>query len=299
MTSPLACALSMVASIASGPERPVFGTEVGLVLLQATVKNARGELVTDLDRSSFTVYEDGRPQTVSLFHRRDAPVSLGIALDNSRSMRAKRKDVEAAALALLRASNPEDEAFVLNFGDRPSLDVPFTRDVAVLEAGIGRRPAIGGTALWDALQAAEAYLAAHATHERKALLVVTDGHDNASLVSKEQAQEAARRGGTVIYAIGLLAEGDEGRAAHSRHELDELAAQTGGVAYYPRTLDEVGGIALDLARQIRSQYTIGYSPANQSLDGSYRKIRVVARGPGRLSVRTRAGYQAKRGGDNR
>jgi Ca-activated chloride channel homolog len=297
MTPHLACALSIAASMA--PERPVFRAEVGLVLLQATVKNARGELVTDLDRSSFTVYEDGRPQTVSLFHNQDAPVSLGIALDNSRSMRAKRKDVEAAALALLHASNPEDEAFLLNFGDKPTVDVPFTRDVRRLEAGLGRRPAIGGTALWDALQTGEAYLAAHATHERKALLVVTDGNDNASLVSSEAAREGARKSGTVIYAIGLFAEEDEGRAAHSRHELDELAGQTGGVAYYPRTLEEVGGIALDLARQIRSQYTIGYSPANQSLDGSYRKIRVVARGPGRLSVRTRAGYRVQRGGDNR
>jgi Ca-activated chloride channel homolog len=289
-------ALALLVALPTAQSRPVFGAEIGLVLLQATVKNGRGELVSGLDRTAFTVYENGKAQAVTLFRSEDAPVSLGLLLDNSRSMRPKRASVEAAALALVRASNPEDEVFLLNFGDRPTIDVPFTRDLDALRAGISRREAIGGTALWDALQAGETYVAAHASHQRKALLVVTDGKDNASASSIDAAREEARRNGAVIYAIGLLPEDGGGGAGHARHELDELTEQTGGLAYYPRTLDDVGAVAADLARQIRSQYTIGYSPANEALDGSYRRIRVVAKGSGRLSVRTRAGYRVISGG---
>jgi Ca-activated chloride channel homolog len=283
---------TLLVSSAHGQERPVFRADIGVVRLDATVKNARGEVVTNLDRAAFTVYEDGKAQAVTLFRRDDAPVSLGIALDNSGSMRHKRKSMEAAALALVRASNPQDEVFVLNFADKTSIDVPFTRDARALEAGVARIDSIGGTALRDAIAAGESYLTAHGVHERKALLVVTDGNDNASVSSRDEVREEAKRSRIVIHFIGLLGEEDEGKAKHARNELDDLAEETGGLAYYPQTLEEVGAIALDLARQIRCQYTIAYSPDKQALDGSYRRIRVVAKGPGRLTVRTRAGYRA-------
>jgi Ca-activated chloride channel homolog len=287
--------LSLLA-LAGGPAperaRPVFRSQVGLVVLQATVKNKRGELVTDLDRAAFTVYENGRAQAISAFRREDVPVSLGIAIDNSASMRGKREPVETAALALVRASHPDDEVFVLNFGDKPRLDVPFTRDQGVLEAGLRRLDSIGGTALRDALALGQEYLASHAAYDRQALLVITDGNDNASQASPEQVLREAERAGTVIHAIGLLSDHDEGKARRARHELEELTEATGGLAYFPHGLDEVEAIAVGLARQIRSQYTIAYSPANQALDGSYRKVRVVAQGRERLSVRTRAGYRA-------
>jgi len=281
-----------LAPSALGQQRPVFPTEIGVVVLDATVRNARGELVTDLDSAAFTVYENGRAQPVTLFRRDDVPVSLGIALDNSGSMRGKRAALEAAALTLVRASNPRDEIFVLNFADKTSIDVPFTRDIRVLEAGVARVDSIGGTALRDAIVTGEKYLTARGVHQRKALLVVTDGIDNASELSSEQVREGAKRSRAVIHFIGVLGDEDEGRVKRGRHELHELAEETGGLVYYPRTLEEAGAIALDLARQIRSQYTIGYSPENQGLDGSYRRIRVVARGHVRLSVRTRAGYRA-------
>lgn len=282
-------------SVALDPPKPVFRAEIGMVVLQATVKNEHGEPVTNLDRAAFAVYENGKPQTVTAFSRDDVPVSLGIALDHSRSMRRARAHVQAAALALVRASNPKDEVFLLNFADKPSIDVPFTSDLRVLEEGIGHVECIGGTALRDAIVAGEAYLTEHAARKRKVLLVVSDGNDNASASSRDQEREQARRSEIVLYAIGLLDEDDPGKAGRGREELDDLAGESGGLVYYPRTLEEVGRMALDLAHQIRSQYTIGYSPANQALDGSYRKVRVVAKGPGHLAVRTRAGYRAAPG----
>ena len=280
---------------ATAQRTPAFRTEIGIVVLQATVKNERGQVVTDLDRSAFTVYENGKPQEIAAFSREDVPVSLGIVLDHSRSMRFSRPRVEAAARALAGASNPRDEVFVLNFADKPKVDVPFTSDAHALEEGIGRVACIGSTALRDAIVAGEAYLSENASRERKVLVVVSDGCDNSSEASREAVREISRRSQIVVHAIGLLHEDDPGKADRGRGELDALCAETGGVAYYPRASEDASAIALDLAHQIRSQYTIGYSPANQSLDGSYRKIRVVAKGPGRLQVRTRAGYRAVAG----
>jgi VWFA-related protein len=288
---------ALVLAAAVVPQRPVFRSEVGLVVLQATVKNSRGEVVKDLDRGAFTVYENGKPQTLSVFHRDDVPVSLGILIDNSGSMRTKRAQVEAAALALVRASNPEDEVFVLDFGDKPRLDVPFTKDLAVLEAGIRRVDSVGGTAMRDAIETGESYLASRAVHDRKVLLVITDGNDNASVAPMGRIRQIAERSGTVIDAIGLLAEEDPPKARRAHEDLDELTEATGGIAYFPRSVEQVGAIALELAAQIRSQYTLGYSPLNQALDGSYRKLRVVAKGPERLFVRTRAGYRAAPGAE--
>jgi VWFA-related protein len=286
---------SPAARVARAQRQPVFRTEVGIVVLQATVKNERGELVPGLDRDAFTVYENGKPQALTAFSRDDIPVSLGIALDHSRSMRRSRAQVQSAALVLARASNPRDEVFVLNFAEKPTIDVSFTSDVHLLEAGIGGVECIGGTALRDAIVAGEEYLSEHAARERKVLVVVSDGCENASDASGDEVRELARRSQVVLHAVGLLNEEDPGKADRGRKELDELCAETGGLAYFPRSVEDVGAIALDLAHQIRSQYTIGYSPSNQSLDGSYRKIRVVVKGPGRLSVRTRAGYRAVAG----
>jgi VWFA-related protein len=274
------------------PKAPVFSVELRIVVLQATVKNRAGQMVTDLKSDAFTVFEDGKRQPVTLFNREDVPVSLGIAIDNSGSMRLKREKVEAAALALVRASNPDDEVFVLNFGDKVRLDVPFTQDLALLERGVARVDSLGGTALRDAIEAGETYLDQHARHKRKALLVITDGMDNASTVGASDIRRHADRSEVTIHAIGLLSEEQPARAAKARHDLDDLTEATGGMVYFPSGLDEVSAVALDLAHQIRSQYTIAYTPLRQELDGSYRKLRVVAKGPGDLQVRARAGYLA-------
>lgn len=270
---------------------PAFRTAARLVVLHVTVRGAHGEPVTQLDRGAFTVYENGKPQPVTLFRRDDVPASIGLLIDNSGSMRSRRPTVEAAALGFARASNPDDELFVLNFADKARLDVPFTRDRGALEAGIARLDGIGGTAMRDAIEAGAAYLA-KAAHDRKALLVVTDGQDNSSVAALDDVLKRAERDGTTIYAIGLLKDAHAAAARHARDELDRLTRRTGGVAYYPATLDAVQPIALEIARQIRQQYTLAYAPLNQTLDGSYRAIRVAVAHPDRLTVLTRAGYYA-------
>jgi len=285
-------AIALAWPLVTPAQQPTFQAETRLVVLHASVKNARGELVTNLERAAFTVYENGKRQPITLFRRDDTPVSLGLLIDNSGSMRTLRSQVEAAALALARASNPQDEIFVLNFNDKARIDVPFTSDVAVLEAGIARVDSIGGTAMRDAIEMAQAYLDEHATRDRKVLLVITDGIDNASVVARATIEKQAEQRDTVIFAIGLF--GDEARVKPGRQELDQLADKTGGMAYYPADIGQIDAIALEIARQIRNLYTIAYAPLNQSLDGTFRSIRVTVSGPERLSVRTRTGYRATR-----
>jgi Ca-activated chloride channel family protein len=282
-------AAALLAGLLAQPQQP-FHAETRLVVLHATVRNARGELVTGLDRGAFTVYENGKRQPVTLFRKDDIPVSLGLVIDNSGSMRTLRSSVEAAALALARASNPQDEIFVLNFNDKAHIDVPFTSDRSVLEAGIGRVDSIGGTAMRDAISMAQGYLRDRGTRDRKALLVITDGIDNASVATREAIERQAEQSETVIFAVGLF--GAEERARQGRHELDQLAERTGGMAYYPADTGAIDGIALEIARQIRSQYTLAYAPLNQALDGTYRTIRVTVAGPDRATVKTRTGYRA-------
>lgn len=293
---PACAAILVFQALLTGPvaarQEPTFRAETRLVVLHATVKNRRGELVTNLERNRFTVFENGKPQPITVFRRDDVPVSLGLVIDNSGSMRSRRVRVEAAALALARASNPQDEMFVLNFADKGRVDVPFTSDVRVLEAGIGRVDSIGGTALRDAIVAAEHYVRQHGRRDRKVLLVITDGNDNASMASIDQIRAQMEHSDTVLYAVGLLNTIDPSKAKRARSELDDLTERTGGLAYYPAGLEDIDAVALDLARQIRNDYTIAYAPLSQALDGSYRTLRVTVSGPDRLVVRTRAGYRA-------
>ncbi|HEY7446166.1 MAG TPA: VWA domain-containing protein [Vicinamibacterales bacterium] len=269
----------------------IFHAETNLVVLHATVKNAHGELVTDLGQEAFTVYDNGRRQKIEMFRREDIPVSLGLLIDNSGSMRALRAKVEAAALACVRASHPQDEVFVLNFGDKPQLDVPLTSDVRLLEAGITRVDSIGGTAMRDAVDVGTGYLASSATKERKVLLVITDGKDNASLASLDAIRKQAQQREITVYAIGLFNQDGQAGAGGARDELNELTDSTGGAAHYPSSLEDIDAVALAIAREIRNQYTIAFNRTDR-LDGSYRKLRVDVRGRGRLVVRARAGYWA-------
>ena len=260
-------------------------------MVDVTVHGKGGAIVPNLDKKAFTVYEDGKRQPISIFMGNNVPVSVGIVIDNSGSMRDRRAKVEAAALAFARASNPLDEMFVVNFADTARVDVPITADVTALEAGIARADAIGGTALRDAIDLAERYLVQHATRERKVLLVITDGNDNASTVSADRVRKEAARDDLAIYAIGLPQQ-NPSAAAHARRELDDLTESTGGLARHVATIDEADETAVELAREIRQQYTVAYSPVNTALDGSFRKIRVVVKAGERVAVRTRAGYFA-------
>ena len=291
----VALALGSAVLARASQDTPPFRAATRLVVLQATVRNARGQPVTDLDRSAFSVYENGTRQSIDVFRREDVPVSIGLLIDNSGSMRTRRATVEAAALAFARASNPMDELFVVNFADKVQLDVPFTSDRAALERGITRADAVGGTALWDAVASAQTYLRG-GTRPRRVLVVITDGNDNASEATRSKVVRNAQQQDTVIDAVGLFGTG--AKEARGRRELDELARATGGTALYPMADDQINATMLDLAREIRNQYLIAYTPLNARLDGTYRTIRVTAsrRANERLTVLTRPGYRAAAAG---
>jgi Ca-activated chloride channel family protein len=277
------------------PENPtyVIRKDVDEVLLHATVVDDRQHIVTDLDRNAFTVFEDGKAQAIVSFHHEDIPVSMGIVIDNSGSMREKRAKVNQAALNLVRASNPGDEVFVVNFNDEYYLDQDFTSDLLKLKEALEKIDARGGTALRDALVASADHLKRDARLERKVLFVVTDGDDNASRESLEDAvKKLQEENGPAVYAIGIL--GDEEHPKRARRALEVIAQRTGGLAFFPKTLDEVDEISREVARDIKSQYTIGYKPTNPRASGGFRTIRVDAKSKGhsRMVVRTKSGYYA-------
>ena len=268
----------------------VFKKEVQEVALHATVVDDQRHLVTNLDRPAFTVFEDGVRQATTSFHRDDVPVAMGIVIDNSGSMREKRDKVNQAVLNLIRASNPNDEIFVVNFSQDSYLDQDFTSDVNLLQQALQKVSAQGSTALYDAIVASAVHLKNNTRIERKVLLVVTDGRDNAS---QETLQEATRRlqeqNGPTLYAIGLL--GDELQKSGTG-ALQSLADSSGGVAFFPKSLDDVDGITRTVAHDIRSQYTIAYKSTNPNPNGGYRRIQVTVQAPGyrNLTARTRTGY---------
>jgi Ca-activated chloride channel homolog len=271
----------------------IFHTQVDEVVLHATVIDDKQHIVTNLDRGDFNVYEDGHPQTITSFRHEDIPVAMGIVVDNSGSMREKRQKVNAAALNLVRASNPSDEVFIVNFNDEYYLDQDFTSNIKKLKEGLEKIEARGGTALFDAVVASADHLKKDAKLEKKVLLVVTDGDDNESAETLEQAVKRLQGdGGPSVYAIGIL-EKDE-HPKHARRALQIMSERTGGIAFFPKTLDEVDAISSAVAHDIRSQYTIGYKPTTPKNQGGYRQVKVEARSHnhGKLSVRTKSGYYA-------
>jgi VWFA-related protein len=270
----------------------VFRTEVQEVTLHATVVDDRQRPVTTLDRTAFQVFEDGKPQRITSFRREDIPVALGIVIDNSGSMRDKRPGVNAAALNLVRASNKQDQVFIVNFNNEYYLDQDYTGNVSLLRDALERIESRGGTALYDAVVATSDHLMKSAKLQKKVILVVTDGEDTASRDTLEQAVRAiAVDGGPTIYTIGLLGKEREKKA---RRALRIMAEQTGGVAFFPGDVNEVEAISQQIAHDIRNQYTIGYRPSTPKTEGGYRQVKVdaLASGYKRLVVRTRSGYYA-------
>jgi Ca-activated chloride channel family protein len=271
----------------------VIRKDVDEVLLHATVVDDKQRIVTNLDKSAFSVFEDGKPQTIISFHHEDIPVAMGIVIDNSGSMREKRAKVNQAALNLVRSSNPQDEVFVVNFNDEYYLDQDFTNDLLKLKEALEKIDAKGGTALYEAVVASADHLKRDARLERKVLFVVTDGEDNASRETLEQAVKQLQvENGPSVYAIGVL--GDEEHPKRARRALEIIAQRTGGLAFFPKTLDEVDEISRQVAHDIRNQYTIGYKPTNPKGTGGFRQIRVEAKakGHGKMAVRTKSGYYA-------
>ena len=270
----------------------VFKKRVEEVILHATVVDEQRHLVPNLDRNTFSVFESGVPQTITSFHREDVPVAMGIVIDNSGSMREKRDKVNEAVLNLIRQSNPDDEIFVVNFSQDGYLDQDFTSDVNLLRGALQKVSMKGSTALYDAIVASSVHLKNNPALENKVLLVITDGRDNAS---RETLQEARLRlqqqNGPTLYAIGLLGDGLD---LKDQQVLGALADSSGGAAFFPRSLDELDNISRTIGRDIRSRYTIGYKSTNPRQDSGYRTIRVdaQARAYRKLTVRTRTGYYA-------
>ena len=267
----------------------VFKAEAKEVVLHATVVDERNHLVMNLDKPDFTVYENDKPQQIKHFQLQDFPVAMGIVIDNSGSMREKREQVNKAAINLVRSSNPDDQVFVVNFNDEYYLDQDFTSDIKKLQSALEHVETRGGTALYDAIIASADYLL-KSPLQRKVLFVVTDGEDDASQSSLEQAvQKLAQENGPVVYTIGLL--GDE-KVRRARRALETISERTGGISFFPPTVDEVDQISRTIAHDIRNQYTITYAPSTPKSVAGYRKIRVDAhaRPYKRLTVRTRSGY---------
>lgn len=271
-----------------------INVRVDMVALHATVRNDKGILVSGLGKEDFQVCEDGVPQQIVYFGQEDVPVTIGLVVDNSGSMRAKRAEVIAAALAFANSSNPEDQMFAVSFNEKVSFglpsDMPFTDKGVELQAALSRIDADGMTALYDAVAAALEQLK-KGSRGKRVLLVVSDGGDNASRHSLAQVMVMAGQPDATIYTIGLFDENDPDR---NPGVLRRLAEATGGEAFLPSSLAKVTPICERIARDIRTQYTLVYVPSNREQDGTYRVIQAKAgiRGGERLSVHTRAGYYA-------
>ena len=281
----------------------MFRAQAQEVMLHATVVDEKQRLITNLTRNAFQVFENGQPQPITSFRHEDVPVAMGIVIDNSGSMREKRDKVAKAAENLVASSNPQDQVFVVNFSDEYYLDQDFTNDPKKLRGALEKLESRGGTALYDAVVASADHLKKNAKLQKKVLFVVTDGEDDASRESLEQSvRHLQEENGPTIYAIGILGEEKQRRA---RRALQTIAERTGGIAFLPKSVDEVDEISRTVAKDIRNQYTIVYRPTTPKRVGGYRSIKVDARASGYkgLVVRTRSGYypgqeQASTGGSN-
>jgi VWFA-related protein len=272
----------------------IFSTETRLVQLPVTVSDKGGHLVNNLPQSAFQVFENGVQQTIKLFKPEDVPISLGLVIDNSGSMREKRTSVESAALALVRDSNKLDEVFVVNFNDEPYLDADFTSDISVMEQGLTKIDSRGGTAMREAIRVSVDHLKDKAKRDKKVILIVTDGNDNASTTTLDAVVRLAQQDDVLIYAIGLLSDEEKREAGKAKRALNALTENTGGLVFYPKEVSEVEKIAHEVASDIRHQYTIGYTPTNTALDGTFRPVKVTVKAPGNPVARTRSGYYATR-----
>lgn len=273
-------------------ERAKFTGGVDLVLLEVSVRDGSG-YVAGLTESNFRVWDNGEPQKISFFGQTDEPVTVGIVVDNSGSMRLKRNEIVLAALSFARASNPLDELFVVNFDDRARLGLederPFTSDPGALQQALTSRPTMGKTALYDAILLGLQQLE-RGKHERKALLVLSDGGDNASAADLTDVVRRAQSSSAVIYTIGLF---DPTDPDANPGVLRRLARETGGESYSPGVLSKIRAVCESIAQDIRARYTIGYTPTLETETGRpYHRVRVAVEAPdrGRLSVRSRPGY---------
>ena len=263
-----------------------------LVLLPVKVSDAHGAFVPGLKQEDFQVFEDGQLQKLTVFESRDTPVTVGLVVDHSKSMGPKLQDVVVAVSYFTHSSNPQDEMFVVDFNDDVSIELmrgkAFSSDVKDLEEALRAVSARGQTALYDAVSEGLHHLQ-YGRFEKKALIIISDGGDNASHLKYSQVLAQARQAQAQIYSIGLVGslEGEENPGL-----LRRLCKDTGGIAYFPRAGESTASVAKEIARDLREQYTLGYAPQNLKSAGAFRKIevKVAATSHGKLRVRTRQGY---------
>jgi len=283
----------------SGRALPRFGSDVDVVNLSVSVADTSRRYVTDLEKQDFTVLEDGVPQQVSVFNQQQAPVSVSILIDCSLSMQPSMAIVQGAALRLVHALRPMDSAQIVRFNHRHMVVQDFTSDQALLETAIRSIRPEGATSLYNAVYLSLRDLGrrpAEGDVRKNALVLLSDGADTTSLLSDDQVLDAARRAEVTVYAVGLgiaTAAGanslnDTGRA---RYFLTAIAGETGGQPFFPRGLSELDGVYDRIARELSTQYSLGYVSSNARRDGKWRRV-VVHSGRGGLVLRHRAGYFA-------
>ncbi len=272
---------------------PTFTADTKEVTLYVSVLDKDGRMIPDILKSNFKVTENAVEQELKLFRREDVPVSMCIVIDSSGSMKDKYTRVVAAAVALIRASNKDDEVCFVNFNDLYYKDQGFTNDIKKLEEAMERIDNHGGTAMRDALSATIDYVKNEGKHDKKVIFMVTDGNDNSSSkVVLEDLLKTVRDTEVLVYSIGLLNDEERGEARKAKRALDQIAEVSGGFAYYPKDLAEVEDITPKIAHEIRNQYILAYTPLG-TLDGSYRRLKVEVKGVRNATVRHRAGYYAK------
>jgi Ca-activated chloride channel family protein len=271
-----------------------LSVDVDLVIFNVTVTDSKGHPVKGLSKDNFRIVEDGQEQTVQFVRPEDIPATVGLVIDNSGSMRRKRSDVIDAAMAFAESSNPQDEIFIVNFNERVSMGlpdgVPFTSDLNQLRAALANTRAEGKTALYDAVTAALKQLE-EGSLQRKALVLISDGGDNASGATESSALAMAGQSNARIYTIDIDDPDDKDQNPKA---LQDLAKLTAGEAYRAKSLDELPGIWRKIAGGIRDQYTIGYVSKNRTHDGAFRSVKVLAtlKDGKPLRVRSRKGYFA-------
>lgn len=278
-----------------------LSVDVELVQLPVSVLDKEGHPIDGLKTENFQVFEDNTQQQIKLFKHEDIPISLGLVIDNSGSMRSKRERVNSAALTFVRDSNPEDETFIVNFDDSAYLEQDFTGSIGDLIDSLDNLDTRGETALYDAVYLSVDHVKA-GKKDKKSLLVITDGEDNVSKYGFNKVLEALRESKVTLYAIGLLEENDQRgglfKAPPSKKAMEALqkfAEATGGQAFFPKSLDQVEDLVKTIAHDLRNHYTIGYTPTNRKLDGSWREVRVKVNPPKtapKVTVHTKPGYYA-------
>lgn len=275
------------------PPEVTFRSTSDLVQLNVSVFGKDGKPLKDLSRSAFTVFENDARQEIKVFRQEDVPVSLGLVIDNSASMKEKKDRVVSATLAMVKASNPEDEVFIINFNEEATLAQEFTSNVAAMEKSLRGIDTQGETAMRDALLLGIEHLRHRGKRDKRVLVVITDGDDNSSVETQPHLIEAAHQNNVIIYGIGLLGAEPPLNAERARKQVEELTLATGGRAWFLNDVAEIANIAPAIAHEIRSQYIVGYTPANLSADGSFRTVRVAV-DVSDATVRTRSGYYARR-----